>query len=125
MAEQNVNQVFAGSLGWINRRIDRGRGTGGERSEFRSFRECRRFGREEFAAGQPVDWSFAELLAFSSLLLEKTPVRLTGQDSRRGTFSQRHAVLHDVRTGEPYTPLGNFGDGCGNSDSQASRAASG
>ena len=44
---------------------------------------------------KPVDWAFAELLAFGSLLLEGTPVRLSGQDSRRGTFSQRHAVLYD------------------------------
>ena len=42
----------------------------------------------------------AELLAFGSLLLEGTPVRLSGQDSRRGTFSQRHAVLYDFHTGE-------------------------
>src|SRR5207237_6839097 len=43
--------------------------------------------------------------AFGSLLLEGTPVRLSGQDTRRGTFSQRHAVLYDARTGEPYFPL--------------------
>jgi 2-oxoglutarate dehydrogenase E1 component len=52
-----------------------------------------------------VDWSFAEALAFGSLLVEGVPVRLSGQDSRRGTFSQRHAVLYDARTGEPYSPL--------------------
>jgi 2-oxoglutarate dehydrogenase E1 component len=44
-------------------------------------------------------------LAFGTLLLEGTPVRLSGQDSRRGTFSQRHAVLYDARSGEPYVPL--------------------
>jgi 2-oxoglutarate dehydrogenase E1 component len=54
---------------------------------------------------RPVDWAFAEALAFGSLLLEGTPVRLSGQDSRRGTFSQRHAVLYDAETGEPYFPL--------------------
>ena len=54
---------------------------------------------------KPIDWAFAEVLAFGSLLLEGTPVRLSGQDSRRGTFSQRHAVLYDARTGEPYSPL--------------------
>src|SRR5262249_22319424 len=59
----------------------------------------------ELAARKPVDWGFAETLAFGSLLLEGTPVRLSGQDSRRGTFSQRHAVLYDARTGEPYNPL--------------------
>ena len=55
-------------------------------------------------AGQ-VDWSTAEMLAFGSLLKEGTPVRLSGQDCRRGTFSQRHAVLVDAKTGERYTPL--------------------
>jgi 2-oxoglutarate dehydrogenase E1 component len=61
--------------------------------------------REEMTGRKPVDWAFAEALAFGSLLLEKTPVRLSGQDSRRGTFSQRHAVLYDAVTGEPYFPL--------------------
>ena len=42
-----------------------------------------------------LDWAFAEMLAFGSLIGENTPVRLSGQDSRRGTFSQRHAVLVD------------------------------
>jgi 2-oxoglutarate dehydrogenase E1 component len=59
----------------------------------------------EFEKGQPVGWPFAELLAFGALVLEKTPVRLSGQDSRRGTFSQRHAVLYDNHTGEPFCPL--------------------
>jgi len=54
---------------------------------------------------KPVFWPFAELLAFGSLLLEGVPVRLSGQDSRRGTFSQRHSVLYDARSGEPYSPL--------------------
>jgi 2-oxoglutarate dehydrogenase E1 component len=52
-----------------------------------------------------VDWGFAEALAIGSLLMEKTPVRLSGQDSRRGTFSHRHAVLVDFNTGEKYIPL--------------------
>lgn len=65
--------------------------------------------REEMAARRTIDWSFAEGLAFGSLLLEGTPVRLSGQDSRRGTFSQRHAVLYDMNTGEPYYPLQNLG----------------
>ncbi len=56
-------------------------------------------------AGQGIDWGFAEMLAFGSLLAEGTPVRLSGQDSRRGTFSQRHAVLVDMTTGENYVPL--------------------
>jgi multifunctional 2-oxoglutarate metabolism enzyme len=52
-----------------------------------------------------VDWSLSETLAFGSLLLEGTPVRLAGQDTRRGTFSQRHGVLVDQRTEEEYVPL--------------------
>jgi 2-oxoglutarate dehydrogenase E1 component len=55
-----------------------------------------------------VDWAHAEALAFASLLEEGTPVRLTGQDTERGTFSQRHAVLHNAETGETYVPLQNI-----------------
>jgi len=55
--------------------------------------------------GSPIDWGHAESLAFASLLTTDTPVRLTGQDSIRGTFSQRHLVFYDARTGEPFTPL--------------------
>ncbi|MFZ4484394.1 MAG: 2-oxoglutarate dehydrogenase E1 component [Chthoniobacterales bacterium] len=55
--------------------------------------------------GGPYDWAFSEALAFGSLLLEKTPVRLSGQDSRRGTFSQRHAVLYDAKKNEDFIPL--------------------
>jgi 2-oxoglutarate dehydrogenase E1 component len=61
--------------------------------------------RQEFAARKPVDWSVAESLAFGSLLLEGHHVRLSGQDSRRGTFSQRHCVLYDTVTGDAYAPL--------------------
>jgi 2-oxoglutarate dehydrogenase E1 component len=52
-----------------------------------------------------IDWGHAEALAFGSLLLEGTSVRLTGQDTARGTFSHRHAVLHDVKTGAEFIPL--------------------
>jgi 2-oxoglutarate dehydrogenase E1 component len=52
-----------------------------------------------------IDWGHAEALAFASLLAEHVSVRLTGQDAERGTFSHRQAVLHDVDTGETYTPL--------------------
>ncbi|MCX4829303.1 multifunctional oxoglutarate decarboxylase/oxoglutarate dehydrogenase thiamine pyrophosphate-binding subunit/dihydrolipoyllysine-residue succinyltransferase subunit [Streptomyces sp. NBC_01016] len=52
-----------------------------------------------------IDWGMGETLALGSLLLEGTPVRLSGQDSRRGTFGQRHAVLIDNKTGEDFTPL--------------------
>jgi 2-oxoglutarate dehydrogenase complex dehydrogenase (E1) component-like enzyme len=55
-----------------------------------------------------IDWGQAEALAFGSLLVEGIPIRLTGQDTERGTFSHRHAVLHDVNTGETYTPLQNL-----------------
>ncbi len=59
--------------------------------------------------GGPYDWSYAEALALGSLLLEKTPVRLSGQDSRRGTFSQRLSVIYDETTRERYIPLNNLG----------------
>ncbi|HJR66887.1 MAG TPA: 2-oxoglutarate dehydrogenase E1 component [Gemmatimonadaceae bacterium] len=52
-----------------------------------------------------IDWGHAEALAFGSLLLEGTSVRITGQDTARGTFSHRHAVLHDVKTGAEFVPL--------------------
>ena len=61
--------------------------------------------RERMSREGDIDWGFGELLAFGSLLLEGTPVRLTGQDSRRGTFAHRHAVLHDRETGAEWTPL--------------------
>jgi 2-oxoglutarate dehydrogenase E1 component len=63
---------------------------------------------------RPVDWSLAETLSFGSLLLEGLPIRLSGQDCRRGTFSQRHAVWYDFKTGQPYTPLAHLGakQGC-------------
>jgi 2-oxoglutarate dehydrogenase E1 component len=53
----------------------------------------------------PLDWAFAESVAFGSLVLEGTRVRLSGQDSGRGTFSQRHAVLYDTQTGKSWAPL--------------------
>jgi 2-oxoglutarate dehydrogenase E1 component len=52
-----------------------------------------------------IDWAQAEALAFGSLLADATPVRLTGQDTERGTFSHRHLVLHDYETGEKYAPI--------------------
>jgi 2-oxoglutarate dehydrogenase E1 component len=52
-----------------------------------------------------IEWGQAESLAFASLLVEGIPVRLTGQDTERGTFSHRHLVLHDAETGEQFTPI--------------------
>ena len=60
------------------------------------------------AEGGHVDWGFGEALAFGSLLLEGVPIRLSGQDCERGTFSHRHSVLSDIETGEKYTPLKNL-----------------
>lgn len=62
--------------------------------------------RREMASGKrPVDFGMAEALAFGSLLKQGTPVRMSGQDSRRGTFNQRHAVLIDTETEEEFIPL--------------------
>jgi 2-oxoglutarate dehydrogenase E1 component len=58
-----------------------------------------------------IDWATGELLAFGSLLIDGRPIRLVGQDSRRGTFGQRHAVLVDRTTGEEHTPLKEFFQG--------------
>jgi 2-oxoglutarate dehydrogenase E1 component len=57
-----------------------------------------------------IDWGQAEALAFASLLVEGIPIRLTGQDTERGTFSHRHDVLHDVNTGATFTPLQHLDD---------------
>ncbi len=60
---------------------------------------------EAVNTGVGLDWANAESLGWASLLAEKVPIRLSGQDSGRGTFSQRHSVLVDTRTGDYYTPL--------------------
>jgi 2-oxoglutarate dehydrogenase E1 component len=65
--------------------------------------------REALEQGE-IDWGLAEALAFASLVVEGTPIRLTGQDTERGTFSHRHLVLHDFHTGETYTPMQNLPD---------------
>jgi 2-oxoglutarate dehydrogenase E1 component len=57
-----------------------------------------------------IDWGQAEALAHASLLVDGIPVRLTGQDVQRGTFAQRHLVLHDVHTGETFTPMQHLDD---------------
>jgi 2-oxoglutarate dehydrogenase E1 component len=61
--------------------------------------------REVIAKGGTVDWAFGETLAFGTLALEGTPIRLSGQDSGRGTFSQRHLRFYDSETSKPYVPL--------------------
>jgi len=61
--------------------------------------------REAMGAEGGINWAHAEQLAFASLLTEGTPIRLTGQDAERGTFSQRHLVLHDPSTGQEYCPI--------------------
>jgi multifunctional 2-oxoglutarate metabolism enzyme len=57
-----------------------------------------------------IDWAHAETLAYASLLTEGVPVRLTGQDAERGTFSQRHMVLHDAKTGQTLSPIQNLAE---------------
>ena len=67
--------------------------------------------REAIASGEGLDWSTGEALAFATLLDEGLPVRLSGQDSERGTFSQRHSVLIDQETEARYIPLNHLRDG--------------
>jgi 2-oxoglutarate dehydrogenase E1 component len=62
------------------------------------------------SGGQGADWGHAESLAFGSLLMDGVPIRMTGQDVERGTFSHRHDVLHDFNTDAKYTPLANLRD---------------
>ena len=66
--------------------------------------------RKAVETGEGIDWATAEALAFGSLMVEGTPVRLSGQDCGRGTFSQRHAVLTDQTTEVKYTPLANLSE---------------
>jgi 2-oxoglutarate dehydrogenase E1 component len=66
--------------------------------------------RQRVQRGEAIDWGTAELLAYGSLLLEGTPVRLSGQDSVRGTFSHRHVVAFDARDGRPWAPLEHLAD---------------
>ncbi|HWM34421.1 MAG TPA: multifunctional oxoglutarate decarboxylase/oxoglutarate dehydrogenase thiamine pyrophosphate-binding subunit/dihydrolipoyllysine-residue succinyltransferase subunit [Pseudolysinimonas sp.] len=66
--------------------------------------------RFEMSRNGSIDWGFGELLALGSLLLEGTPIRLVGQDSRRGTFVSRHAVFHDRDNGQEWLPLANLAE---------------
>ena len=65
---------------------------------------------KNYKAGQGIDWGLAELLAFGSLMLDGTPIRLSGQDSERGTFSHRHAAWYDSEDRTRYVPLLNMED---------------
>lgn len=73
--------------------------------------ELKRRRQQVESPSSPVQWGTAEALAFGSLLLEKKPVRLTGQDSQRGTFNHRQAVLHDYETDSIYIPLNHISPG--------------
>ncbi|MDQ1703659.1 MAG: multifunctional 2-oxoglutarate metabolism enzyme [Frankiaceae bacterium] len=66
--------------------------------------------RAQMVSDGGIDWAMGETIAFGSLLIDGRPIRLAGQDTRRGTFGQRHAVLVDRRTAEEYTPLANLSD---------------
>ncbi|MCA9273249.1 MAG: 2-oxoglutarate dehydrogenase E1 component [Phycisphaerales bacterium] len=66
--------------------------------------------RSKLWDGQQISYADGEILAYGTLLAEGNAVRLSGQDSRRGTFSSRHAVLYDAETGDPYTPLNNISE---------------
>ena len=72
----------------------------------------RQLGRRatDFGPNRDIDWGHAETLAYGSLLMEGIPVRLTGQDAQRGTFSHRHAMLHDSETGAEFAPLDTLSD---------------
>ncbi len=66
--------------------------------------------RVEMSRSGSIDWAMGELFALGSVLLEGTPVRMAGQDTRRGTFVQRHAVLHDRENGQEWLPLANLAE---------------
>ncbi|MDE1461181.1 2-oxoglutarate dehydrogenase E1 component [Spartinivicinus poritis] len=67
--------------------------------------------RRKMAAGAlPINWGFAETMAYATLLHQDNPIRITGQDVGRGTFSHRHAVLHNQKDGEAYIPLKNLAE---------------
>ncbi|MFQ5948966.1 MAG: thiamine pyrophosphate-dependent enzyme, partial [Acidimicrobiia bacterium] len=79
---------------------------------FRLFRKLdRQLNKRRDALDEGLDWAHAEALALASLLTEGVPVRLTGEDSERGTFSQRHLVLHEVQDGRRFLPLQALEDG--------------
>ena len=85
-------------------------------ADFEAHRTIGRFletRRKMIESGEGIDWSTAEALAFGSILLDGNPIRLSGQDSERGTFSQRHSVLYDQRNETRYIPLNNLSRSAG------------
>src|SRR4029077_7739974 len=82
-------------------------------ADFKVHSKIKRFteGRAEaHKNGGPYDWGMGEALAVGTLLLDGLPVRLSGQDCERGTFTHRHAVFNDTETGAKYTPLNNIAE---------------
>lgn len=76
--------------------------------DFEPHKKLRQLSKQRLAMSRgeiPINWGFAELLAWGTMLMDGTPVRVTGQDTRRATFVQRHAVLHDQEDGKEFTPL--------------------
>jgi 2-oxoglutarate dehydrogenase E1 component len=105
----HFKNVATGTAADVLERVARGLTTLPE--TFKPNPKIRRFLDARAAAyrdGGPIDWGFAEALAFGTLVLEGAPIRLSGQDCERGTFSHRHAVLHDMETNETYAPLKNL-----------------
>ena len=83
-------------------------------ADFQAHRTIRRFmdnRRKAIEAGQGIDWATGEALAFGSLLVENHPVRLSGQDCERGTFSQRHSVIYDQESEDRHIPLNSLKEG--------------
>jgi 2-oxoglutarate dehydrogenase E1 component len=72
--------------------------------------------RDMVEKGGNIDWAFGEALAFGTLVLEGVPVRLSGQDSGRGTFSQRHLAFYDSEIGKRYVPMQHIAPGQGRFD---------
>ena len=80
--------------------------------DFKPFHKLgRQLERRRAALDEGIDWGHAESLALAGLLTEGVPVRLTGEDTERGTFSHRHLVLHDAEDGRPHTPMAHLEDG--------------
>jgi len=95
------------------RLVELARGLAAVPSDFKLFSKLEKLLQkrlESVESGEGLDWANAEALAFASLVTEGHPVRLSGQDCARGTFSQRHSVLVDTESAEQYTPLNNLDD---------------